>query len=73
MSSSSWLEGRCCELARFGYSWTGKRANWQIVYVLCAGCPWSCWHTPTDELFDANDKLKERFGLSALCWSATAA
>src|SRR5712671_1287840 len=40
--SSSWLEGRCCELARFGYSRDGKKGKWQIVYgLLCAadGCP----------------------------------
>jgi hypothetical protein len=41
-ASSSWLEGRCCELARFGYSRDGKKGKWQIVYgLLCAadGCP----------------------------------
>jgi hypothetical protein len=40
--SSSWLEGRCCELARFGYSRDGKKGKLQIVYgLLCAadGCP----------------------------------
>src|SRR5208282_6359574 len=46
--SSSWLEGRCCELARFGYSRKpapaqagGKKGKLQIVYgLLCAadGC-----------------------------------
>src|SRR5205085_1465504 len=35
--SSSWLEGRCCELARFGYSRDGKKGKLQIVYgLLCA-------------------------------------
>ena len=70
--SSSWLEGRCCELARFGYSRDGKKGKLQIVYgLLCAadGCP------VTVEVFEGNtadpmtlsaqiDKLKERFGLS---------
>jgi transposase len=70
--SSSWLEGRCCELARFGYSRDGKKGKWQIVYgLLCAadGCPVAV------EVFEGNtadpttlstqiDKLKERFGLS---------
>jgi transposase len=70
--SSSWLEGRCCELARFGYSRDGKKGKLQIVYgLLCAadGCPVAV------EVFDGNtadpmtlstqiDKLKERFGLS---------
>src|SRR5580692_5714076 len=40
--SSSWLEGRCCELARFGYSRDGRKGKLQIVYgLLCAadGCP----------------------------------
>ena len=70
--SSSWLEGRCCELARFGYSRDGKKGKLQIVYgLLCAadGCPVAV------EVFQGNtadpmtlsaqiDKLKERFGLS---------
>jgi hypothetical protein len=35
--SSSWLEGRCCELARFGYARDGKKGKLQIVYgLLCA-------------------------------------
>src|SRR6266513_6290115 len=40
--SSSYLEGRCCPLAQFGYSRDGKRGKLQIVYgLLCApdGCP----------------------------------
>ena len=40
--TSSWLEGRCCELARFGYSRDGRRGKLQIVFgLLCtaAGCP----------------------------------
>jgi transposase len=40
--SSSRLEGRCCELARFGYSRDGKKGKLQIVYgLLCTadGCP----------------------------------
>jgi transposase len=70
--SSSWLEGRCCELGRFGYSRDGKKGKLQIVYgLLCAadGCPVAV------EVFEGNtadpmtlsaqiDKLKERFGLS---------
>jgi Transposase DDE domain len=67
--TSSYLEGRCCELARFGYSRDGKRL--QIVFgLLCAadGCPVAV------EVFEGNtgdpgtlasqvDKLKRRFGL----------
>ena len=70
--SSSWLEGRCCELARFGYSRDGKKGKRQIVYgLLCAadGCPVAV------EVFEGStadpttlatqiDKLKQRFGLS---------
>jgi Transposase DDE domain len=70
--SSSWLEGRCCELARLGYSRDGKKGKLQIVYgLLCAadGCPVAV------EVFAGNtadpmtlsaqiDKLKARFGLS---------
>jgi DDE family transposase len=40
--SSSYLEGRCCELARLGYNRDGKKGKLQIVYgLLCAadGCP----------------------------------
>ena len=70
--SSSWLEGRCCELARLGYSRDGKKGKLPIVYgLLCAadGCPVAV------EVFEGNtadpmtlasqiDKLKGRFGLS---------
>src|SRR5258708_2950438 len=40
--SSSYVEGRCCELARLGYNRDGKKGKLQIVYgLLCAadGCP----------------------------------
>jgi hypothetical protein len=40
--TSSWLEGRCCERARFGSSRDGKRARLQIVFGLrcdAEGCP----------------------------------
>src|ERR1700739_1621095 len=40
--SSSYLEGRCCELARLGYNRDGKKGKLQIVYgLMCApdGCP----------------------------------
>lgn len=69
--SSSWLEGRCCELARFGYSRDGKKGKLQIVYgLLCAadGCPVAI------EVFEGDtgdprtlaaqiDKVKKRFAL----------
>jgi transposase len=70
--SSSYMEGRCCPLARRGYNRDGKTGTLQIVYgLLCApdGCPVAI------EVFDGNtadpttlalqiDKLKQRFGLA---------
>ena len=69
--SSSYVEGRCCELARFGHSRDGRSDKMQIVFgLLCsaAGCPIAV------EVFEGNTgdpstlgdqitKLKERFGL----------
>ena len=69
--TSSYLEGRCCELARFGYSRDGRPDRPQIVFgLLCAanGCPLAV------EVFEGDtgdpktlavqiDKLKKRFGL----------
>jgi hypothetical protein len=70
--SSSYVEGRCCELADFGHSRDGRRDKMQIVYgLLCSadGCPVAI------EVFEGNTgdpstvgnqiaKLKERFGLT---------
>jgi hypothetical protein len=72
--SQSWLEGRCCGLARFGHSRDGKKGKLQIVYGLLSaadGCPVAV------EVFEGNTadpmtlsaqigKLKERFGLSCV-------
>ena len=69
--SSSYVEGRCCDLARFGYNRDGKKGKMQIVYgLLCAadGCPMAV------EVFEGNtsdpktlaaqiEKLKQRFSL----------
>jgi transposase len=69
--SSSYMQGRCCPLAKRGYSRDGRRGTLQIVYgLLCApdGCPVAI------EVFDGNtadpmtlapqiDKLKQRFHL----------
>jgi hypothetical protein len=69
--SSSYVEGRCCELARFGYNRDRKKGKLQIVYgLLCAadGCPVAV------EVFEGNTgdpktlaaqigKLKQRFKL----------
>ncbi|HEX3403516.1 MAG TPA: IS1634 family transposase [Acetobacteraceae bacterium] len=69
--SSSYMEGRCCPLAKRGYSRDGRKGTLQIVYgLLCApdGCPVAV------EVFDGNtadpttlapqiEKLKQRFHL----------
>ena len=69
--SSSYLEGRCCPLAKRGYSRDGRKGTLQITYgLLCApdGCPIAI------EVFDGDtadpmtlavqiDKLKQRFRL----------
>jgi hypothetical protein len=69
--SSSYLEGRCCELAKLGYNRDGKKGKLQIVYgLLCAadGCPVAI------EVFEGDtadprtlatqiDKIKTRFAL----------
>ena len=70
--TSTWLEGRCCELARRGYSRDRRRGKLQIIVgLLCTaeGCPIAV------EVFQGNtgdpstlavqiDKLKRRFGLN---------
>lgn len=69
--SSSYMEGRCCPLAKRGYSRDGRKGTLQIVYgLLCApdGCPVGI------EVFEGNTadpmtlaaqvkKLKQRFQL----------
>jgi hypothetical protein len=70
--SSSYLEGRCCPLAQFGFNRGGKRGKLQIVYgLMCAadGCPVAI------EVFEGStgdpttlaaqiDELKRRFDLT---------
>ena len=69
--SSTYFEGRCCALAKRGYSRDGKRGKLQIVFgLLCnrEGCPVAV------EVFEGNtadpatvgaqlEKLRRRFGL----------
>ena len=69
--TSSYMEGRRCPLAQFGYNRDGKKGKLQIVYgLLCApdGCPIAI------EVFEGSTgdpatlgnqvaKLKQRFGL----------
>ncbi len=70
--SSSYLEGRCCALARLGYNRDGKRGKLQIVYgLLCAadGCPVAIEVFAGDvadpeTLATQVGKLKQRFDLA---------
>jgi hypothetical protein len=75
--TSTWLTGRCCELAARGHSRDGKRDDPQIVFgLVCTaeGCPISV------EVFKGNtadpatvaaqvSKLKERFGIERIVWA----
>ena len=72
--SSSYLEGRRCPLAAFGYNRDGKRSKQQIVFgLLCAadGCPLAV------EVFAGNtadpstvaaqvQRLRQRFGIARI-------
>ncbi|MGK2900093.1 MAG: IS1634 family transposase [Burkholderiaceae bacterium] len=74
--TSTWLTGRCCELAARGHSRDGKRDDPQIVFgLVCSteGCPVAV------EVFKGNTadpatvaaqvtKLKDRFGIAHLAW-----
>ena len=74
--TSTWLTGRCCELAARGHSRDGKRDDPQIVFgLVCSaqGCPVAV------EVFKGNTadpatvaaqvaKLKTRFGIDHLAW-----
>ncbi len=74
--TSTWLTGRCCELAARGHSRDGKRDDPQIVFgLVCTveGCPIAV------EVFKGNTadpatvaaqvtKLKERFSIERIAW-----
>lgn len=75
--TSTWLTGRCCELAARGHSRDGKRDDPQIVFgLVCTaqGCPIAL------EVFPGNtgdpatvaaqvSKLRERFGIEHIIWT----
>jgi Transposase DDE domain len=69
--SSSYFEGRCCELAALGYSRDGKRGSRQIIYGLLCDKPGRpvAVEVFSGELHDDKTlpsqiaKLKARFGL----------
>ena len=74
--TSTWLTGRCCELAARGHSRDGKRDDPQIVFgLVCTaeGCPIAV------EVFKGNTadpatvaaqvtKLKQRFSIEQIAW-----
>ena len=74
--TSTWLTGRCCELAARGHSRDGKRDDPQIVFgLVCTsqGCPIAV------EVFKGNTadpatvaaqvtKLKQRLGIERIAW-----
>ena len=74
--SSTYFEGRCCPLARYGHSKDGKKDKLQIVFgVLCTaeGIPVAV------EVFDGNTKdcmtlesqirkIRDRFGIQRIAW-----
>jgi len=74
--TSTWVTGRCCELAAHGYSRDGKRDDPQIVFgLVCTseGIPVAV------EVFAGNtadpatvasqvEKLKDRYGIDKLAW-----
>src|SRR5208282_4884144 len=70
--SSSYVEGRCCPLAKRGYNRDGKKGKAQIVYgLLCAadGCPVAIEVFEGDTgdpttVADQVAKLKRRFALN---------
>ena len=72
--SSSWLEGRCCELGAFGYSRDHKRGVKQIEYGLLTdpvGCPVAIRVFPGNTsdptaFTDAVTLVQHNFGLTEL-------
>lgn len=75
--TSSWLTGRCCELAARGHSRDGKRDDPQIVFgLICTsqGCPIAVEVFPGNTADPATvaaqvSKLRDRFGISAIVWA----
>ena len=75
--TSTWLTGRCCELAARGHSRDGKRDDPQIVFgLICTaqGCPISVEVFPGNTADPATvaaqvSKLRERFGIERIAWA----
>jgi hypothetical protein len=75
--SSTWLTGRCCELAARGHSRDGKRDDPQIVFgLICSaeGSPIAVEVFPGNTADPATvaaqvSKLRERFGIEHIVWA----
>jgi transposase len=75
--TSTWLTGRCCELAARGHSRDGKRDDPQIVFgLICTaeGCPIAVEVFPGNTADPATvaaqvAKLRDRFGISSIVWA----
>ena len=75
--TSTWMTGRCCELAARGHSRDGKRDDPQIVFgLVCTGegCPIAVEVFPGNTADPATvaaqvAKLRERFGISTIVWA----
>ena len=75
--TSTWLTGRCCELAARGHSRDGKRDDPQIVFgLICTaqGCPIAVEVFPGNTADPATvgpqvSKLRERFGIERIAWA----
>jgi hypothetical protein len=75
--TSTWLTGRCCELAARGHSRDGKRDDPQIVFgLVCTaqGCPIAVEVFPGNTADPATvaaqvSKLRDRFGIEHIIWA----
>ena len=75
--TSTWLTGRCCELAARGHSRDGKRDDPQIVFgLICTaqGCPIAVEVFPGNTADPATvgaqvSKLRDRFGIERIVWA----
>jgi len=75
--TSTWMTGRCCELAARGHSRDGKRDDPQIVFgLVCTaeGCPIAVEVFPGNTADPATvaaqvTKLRDRFGISTIVWT----
>jgi len=75
--TSTWMTGRCCELAARGHSRDGKRDDPQIVFgLVCTaeGCPIAVEVFPGNTADPATvaaqvAKLRTRFGIEHIVWA----